>query len=174
MPVKADSISEHFRIQPTTIVDVPTILSFIRKLADYEKLAHEMVATEDDLRVTLFGERPSAEVVIGYWDDQPVAFALFFHNYSTFLGKPGLYLEDLYVDQEMRGKGLGKELLRYLARLAKQRNCGRFEWWVLDWNEPSIQFYKSLGAIPMDEWTVFRVTGEALDRLAESGTTTTP
>lgn len=166
MPTHSASISQHFRIKPTTIEDVPTILSFIRKLAEYEKLAHEMVATEDDLRATLFGERPSAEVVIGYWDDQPVAFALFFHNYSTFLGKPGLYLEDLYVNQELRGKGLGKELLRYLARLAKQRNCGRFEWWVLNWNEPSIQFYKSLGAIPMDEWTVFRVTGEALDRLA--------
>lgn len=155
-----------FTIRAATEADVALILRFIRDLAEYEKLAHQMVATEDDLRRSLFGPRPYGEVLIGSEGDVPLAFALFFHNYSTFLGKPGLYLEDLFVKPEARGKGYGKAMLKHLARIAHERGCGRFEWWVLDWNEPSIQFYKSLGAIPMDEWTVFRVTGDALTKLA--------
>jgi GNAT superfamily N-acetyltransferase len=157
---------QDFEIKPATVNDVPVILSFIKKLAEYEKMAHEVRATEEGLRQTLFGERRYAEVVIGYYRGEPVGFALFFHNYSTFLGKPGIYLEDLFVDERRRGKGFGKALLVHLARLAKERDCGRLEWSVLDWNEPSINFYKSLGATPMDDWTVFRVAGEALDRLA--------
>ena len=154
------------KIKMAQISDVPLILQFIRELAEYEKLLHEVVATEEILRETLFGEKPVAEVVIGYAEGLPAGFALFFHNFSTFLGRPGIYLEDLYVKPEFRGRGFGQQLLSYLAKLAKERNCGRLEWWVLDWNEPSIKFYKNLGAVPMDEWTVFRVTGNALDELA--------
>jgi GNAT superfamily N-acetyltransferase len=157
---------QEFEIKPATADDAPVILGFIKKLAEYEKLAHEVTATEDGLRRTLFGEHRYAEVIIGYDRGEPVGFALFFHNYSTFLAKPGIYLEDLFVDERHRGKGFGKALLVHLARLAKERDCGRLEWSVLDWNEPSINFYKSLGAAAKDEWTVFRVTGEALDRLA--------
>lgn len=149
--------------------DVPLILSFIKQLAEYERLSHEVVATEEVLRETLFGERRVAEVLLGYSGGSPVAFALFFHNFSTFLGRPGIYLEDLFVMPEHRGSGLGKEMLRHLARIAKERGCGRLEWWVLDWNEDAIRFYKSFGAVPMDEWTVFRVAGAALDSLAETG-----
>lgn len=156
-----------FEIKPATENDLSLILSFIKKLAVYEKLAHEVKATEDGLRETLFGQRRYAEVVIGYHHGEPVGFALFFHNYSTFLGKPGVYLEDLYVDEEHRGKGFGKALLLYLAGLAKERDCGRLEWAVLNWNEPAINFYKSLGAAPKDDWTIFRLTGEALDKLAK-------
>jgi len=159
-------MAQNFEIRAATDNDVPLILSFIKKLAVYEKLAHKVTATEEVLRETLFGERRYAEVVIGYHRGEPVGFALFFHNYSTFLGKPGVYLEDLFIDEEHRGKGFGKALLVYLSRLTKERNCGRLEWAVLDWNEPSINFYKSLGAAPMNEWTVFRLTGEALDKLA--------
>ena len=161
-------MTPNFEIRQATSVDTPLILSFIKKLAVYEKLEHKVTATEEILRETLFGERRYAEVVLGYYGDQPVAFALFFHNYSTFLGKPGIYLEDLFVDEEHRGKGFGKALLVYLSRLTKERNCGRLEWAVLNWNEPSINFYKSLGATPMDEWNVFRLTGEALDNLANT------
>ncbi|MCG3161256.1 MAG: hypothetical protein JMDDDDMK_02407 [Acidobacteria bacterium] len=157
---------QDFEIKAATASDAPVILSFIKKLAVYEKLADEVTATEDTLRETLFGERRYAEVIIGYHRGEPAGFALFFHNYSTFLGRPGIYLEDLYVDEQHRGKGFGKALLAHLARLTKERNCGRLEWSVLDWNEPSINFYKSLGARPMDDWTIFRVTGEALDKLA--------
>ncbi len=156
----------NFEIRVATVQDVPLILAFIKKLAAYERLAHEVVATEELLHVTLFGERRTAEVVLGYYHDQPVAFALFFHNFSTFLGRPGIYLEDLYVDEAQRGRGFGKAMLVYLAQLAVERKCGRLEWWVLDWNEPAIQFYKKLGAVPMSDWTVFRVTGEALQNLA--------
>ena len=124
------------------------------------------MATEEVLRESLFGDRRNAEVILAYWQNQPVGFALFFHNFSTFLGRPGLYLEDLYIVPEARGKGFGKTMMIYLAKLAKERNCGRFEWWVLDWNAPALEFYRSLGAIPMSEWTVQRLTGEALDRLA--------
>jgi GNAT superfamily N-acetyltransferase len=148
--------------------DVPLILGFIQGLAEYEKLAQEVAATEDLLRETLFGGRRVAEVLIGEDRGEPVGFALFFHNYSTFLGRPGIYLEDLFVKPEMRGRGFGKALLTCLAKLAKERNCGRVEWAVLDWNEPSIAFYKKLGAVPMEEWTVYRLTGEALDKQASA------
>jgi GNAT superfamily N-acetyltransferase len=156
-----------FEIREADEGDVPVILSLIKELAEYERLAHEVVADEEGLRASLFGERSPAEVVIGYFEGEPVSFALFFHNFSTFLGKAGLYLEDLYVKEAFRGRGFGGALLRHLARLAKERGCGRFEWSVLDWNEPAITFYKNLGAVPMDGWTIFRVTGDALDGLAE-------
>jgi GNAT superfamily N-acetyltransferase len=147
--------------------DAALILRFIKGLAAYEKLSHEVTATEDLLRETLFGNRQVAEVVLGEYHGDAVAFALFFHNYSTFLGRPGIYLEDLFVQPEMRGLGFGKVLLAYLAKLATERKCGRVEWAVLDWNEPAIRFYRKLGATTMDEWTVHRLTGEALNRLAE-------
>jgi len=155
-----------FIIRSATVEDTTLILRFIQELADYEKLLHEVVADESTLKNSLFGETPHAKVVIGEYNGQPVSFALYFHNFSTFLGRPGIYLEDLYVQPNMRGKGLGKIMLGYLASLAQELNCGRLEWWVLDWNKPAIDFYQSLGAQPMDEWTVNRVTGEALDKLA--------
>ena len=155
-----------FTIRSAVESDVTLILSLIRELAEYEKLAHEVSATEESIRVSLFGERPLAEVVIGEWKDEPVSFALFFHNFSTFLGRPGLYLEDLYVKESMRGKGIGRVMLSYLAFLASERKCGRFEWSVLDWNEPAIKVYRSIGAKPLDEWTVQRLTGDALAELA--------
>ena len=154
------------RVREASEGDVPLILSLIRELAEYEKLSDEVVATEEGLREGLFGERRYAEVLVAEHDGTPAGFALFFHNFSTFLGKPGIYLEDLYVKPEFRGAGIGKELLVHLARLAKRRDCGRLEWWVLDWNEPSIGFYKRLGAVPMDDWTVYRVSGSALEDLA--------
>jgi GNAT superfamily N-acetyltransferase len=157
---------DNLLIRPATENDVPLILSFIRQLAEYEHLLHECVATEENLRESLFGLKPSAEVLLAFSSKQPVGFAVFFHNFSTFLGRPGIYLEDLFVVPEMRGRGYGKALLVHLARLAKERKCGRLEWAVLDWNEPSIQFYKKLGAVPMSDWTVYRVTGEALNLLA--------
>jgi GNAT superfamily N-acetyltransferase len=153
-------------VREASAADVPTILSFIRELAGYERLSHEVVVTEETLRENLFGERPYAEVLIAERDGSPAGFALFFHNFSTFLGRPGIYLEDLYVKPGLRGSGIGKELLARLARLAIERGCGRLEWWVLDWNEPSIGFYKELGAVPMDDWTVYRVSGPALENLA--------
>lgn len=146
--------------------DVSLILKFIKELADYEKLLHEVVATEEILRETLF-KRKAAEVIIAEYKDEPIGFALFFHNFSTFLGKQGIYLEDLYIRPNMRGRGYGKTLLSFLAKLARERDCGRFEWWCIDWNEPSIKFYKSIGAVPMDEWTVYRVDGEDLNKLAD-------
>ena len=157
-----------FAIRAATESDVPLILQFIRALAEYEKLAHEVVATEDALRTTLFGNPRFAEVLIGEEDGNPVAFALFFHNYSTFNAAPGLYLEDLFVKPESRRHGYGRAMLSRLAAIALERNCRRFEWAVLDWNAPSIAFYRSLGALPMDDWTVMRVTGAALDELAKS------
>ncbi len=156
---------ENFKIRFAEESDVKLILDFIKELADYEKLLHEVVATEEILRESLF-ERNAAEVIIAEYKGEPIGFALFFHNFSTFLGKPGLYLEDLYIRPEMRGRGYGKKLLAFLAKLALERNCGRFEWWCIDWNKPSIDFYKSIGAIPMDEWTVFRVDESALINLA--------
>ncbi len=149
-----------------TAEDTPLILSFIRELAEYEELSHEVVTTEEALRASLFGERPFAEVLLTFVEDEPAGFALFFHNFSTFLGKPGIYLEDLYVRPEHRGAGAGRALLSYLARLAVERGCGRLEWWVLDWNEPAVGFYKRIGARAMDDWTVYRLTGDALERLA--------
>ena len=154
------------RVREASEADVPLILSLIRELAEYEKLSHEVVATEEGLRENLFGGRRYAEVLIGEHDGVPAGFALFFHNFSTFLGKPGIYLEDLYVRPEFRGAGIGKRLLVQLARLARERGCGRLEWWVLDWNAPSIGFYEKLGAVAMDDWTVYRLTGAALDELA--------
>jgi GNAT superfamily N-acetyltransferase len=153
-------------IRRATPLDVPIILTFIHELATYEKLADQVVATEDDLHVALFGERPVIEAVIAASDDEPVGYALFFPTFSTFLGKPGMYLEDIYVRPAARGLGIGRKLLEHLARITVQRGWGRLEWSVLDWNEPSIAFYKKLGAKPMDEWTVFRLTGEALCQLA--------
>jgi GNAT superfamily N-acetyltransferase len=155
-----------FQIRAATKDDVPVILSFIKKLADYERLSHEVVATEASLRETLFGRRRTAEVALGYFKREPVGFVLFYHNYSTFLGQPGIYIEDLFVDESFRRRGFGRALLTYVARLAKERRCGRLEWSVLDWNEPAIIFYKKIGAAPMTEWTVYRVTGESLRKLA--------
>lgn len=146
--------------------EIPVILSFIKELAEYEKLSDEVTADEEQLKKTLFGERKVAEVIIADYKNEPAGFMLFFHNYSTFLGKPGIYLEDLYVKKNLRGNGIGKLLLSYLSKIALERDCGRIEWAVLDWNEPSIQFYKKLGAKPMDEWTVFRVTGKEIENLA--------
>jgi len=148
--------------------DVPLILSFIRKLAEYEKLSHQVVATEADIHEHVFGRNPVAEVLLAYWDGAPVGFALYFRNFSTFLGQPGIYLEDLFVDPEQRGRGIGKALLIRLAQIALERGYGRLDWSVLDWNAPSIEFYRSLGAIPMDAWTGYRLTGDALSRLALS------
>lgn len=146
--------------------DVPQILAFINELAEYERLSHEVVATEEALREHLFGDRPVAEVMIAEEGGDPAGFALFFHSFSTFLGRPGIYLEDLYVRPEFRGKGMGRALLVHLARLAKERGCGRLEWSVLDWNEPAIGFYRGIGASPVGGWTVYRVSGEALEGLA--------
>jgi GNAT superfamily N-acetyltransferase len=154
------------RIRSATPADVKLILSLIRELAEYEKLAHQVVATEADIQDSLFGPRPSAECLIAEFDGAPAGFALFFHNFSTFLGKPGIYLEDLYVKPELRGKGIGRKLLAHLAQLAVTRGCGRFEWAVLDWNEPAIGFYRSIGARMLDDWKINRLTGEALEKLA--------
>ena len=149
-----------------TIQDVPLILNFIRELAMYEKLSHEVIASEELLAKTLFGDRKIAEVIIAEYKNEPAGFALFFHNFSTFIGKPGIYLEDLFVKPELRSKGIGKLLLSYLGVLAVERDCGRIEWAVLNWNEQAINFYKKLGAEPMNEWKVYRVTGEAIAALA--------
>ena len=146
--------------------DVPTIVALIRELAAYEHLEHEVVLDEAAFAAHLFGARPYAEVLIAESNGAPVGFALFFHNFSTFLGRPGIYLEDLYVRPDARGNGLGKELLVELARLAGTRGCGRIEWAVLDWNEPSIAFYRSLGALPKEEWLLYRLTGDAMVALA--------
>lgn len=153
-------------IRIATEKDVPTILGFIKELADYENMTSDVVATEELLKQNIF-HKGLAEVIIAEYNEKPVGFALFFHNFSTFLGKGGIYLEDLYVQPQMRNKGIGKILLSYLAQLAIERDCGRLEWSCLDWNEPSIAFYKERGANPMDEWTVYRVTGDKLKLLAE-------
>ena len=154
-------------IRPASVDQTPLILKLIKELAVYEKLLDIVITTEEDLKETLFGKNKAAEVVIGYYNDKPVGYALFFYNYSSFAGRPGLYIEDIYVRQEHRGKGFGKAFLVYLARIAKENKCGRMEWAVLDWNEPSIEFYKKLGAIPMDEWTVFRLSRDAVEKLAD-------
>lgn len=161
-------MSDTITIRPAGREDVPLVLTFIRDLARYERLEHEVSASEAELQEALFGARRYAEVVFACDRDEPVGFALFFHNFSTFKGRPGIYLEDLFVRPEARGRGIGKLLLAYLARTAIERNCARLEWAVLDWNEPSIGFYRSLGAVPMDEWTTFRLTGEPLALLAGS------
>ena len=153
-------------IRPACIDDVPLIRALIAELAEYERLADAAVATDDGLRAQLFGAQPAAEVLIGEVDGQAAGFALFFHNFSTFLGKRGLYLEDLFVRPAFRGSGLGRHLMASLARIAVQRDCGRFEWSVLDWNAPAIGFYRRIGAVGMHEWTVQRLEGEALHALA--------
>ena len=152
-------------IRSATAGDVPLILSFIRGIAEYEKLSHEVMATEDILRDSLFGAKPAAEAILGFAGQTPAAYAVFFPSFSTFLGRPGLWLEDLFVKPEFRGHGLGKAMLAHVARLALERKCGRFEWSVLDWNEPAIGFYKKLGATVMGEWRICRVTGRALEAL---------
>jgi GNAT superfamily N-acetyltransferase len=154
------------RIDPASELDVPLILRFIRDLAEYEKLSHLVVATEEKIHQNVFGPNPVAEVLLAYWDGEPVGFALYFRNFSTFLGQTGFYLEDLFVEPAHRGKGIGKALLIRLAKIAVERGYGRLEWAVLNWNTPSIEFYRSLGAVPLDEWTKYRLTGDALSRLA--------
>ena len=159
---------EQIKIRFGIPADTPLILKFIKELADYEKLAHEVVATKELLDETLFGEQSNAEVILAEQDNIPVGFTLFFHNFSTFLGKPGIYIEDLYVSPEYRGKGIGKMLLKFCANLAKERNCGRMEWWVLKWN-PARKFYEKIGAEAMDEWVVYRLQGEALEKMTRDG-----
>jgi GNAT superfamily N-acetyltransferase len=154
------------RIVPATELDLPVILDMIRALAEYEKLGHMVTATEERLRQTLFNAKPAAEVLLAHCQRECAGFAVFFPTYSTFLAQPGLYLEDLYVRPHLRGRGIGSALLKHLVRTAIERGCGRLEWGVLDWNQPSIQFYKKLGAVPLDDWTKYRLTGEALERLS--------
>jgi GNAT superfamily N-acetyltransferase len=156
----------HLRIVPAIETDTPIILDLIQALAEYEKLRHTVAATSERLRRTLFGTKPAAEVILAYWNEECAGFAVFFATYSTFLAQPGLYLEDLYVKPHFRGKGIGSELLSYVARVAAERGCGRLEWGVLDWNESAIKFYRKLGAVALDEWTKYRLTGEALQCLA--------
>lgn len=156
-------------LRSATAADVPLILDLIRGLAEYERLAHECVATEELLAASLFGEHPAAEVILAAWHGEPAGFALFCHNYSTFLARRGVWLEDLFVYPAHRGHGIGKALLVRLAEVALTRGCGRLEWSVLDWNEGAIGFYKALGAVPLDDWTTFRVSGMALERLAGRG-----
>ena len=156
----------NFQIRKATPEDTPTIFNLIYKLAVYEKLENDVITTVEELRTNIF-EKNYAEVIIAEEDEKPVGFALYFHNFSTFVGKPGIYLEDLFVEPEMRGKGYGKALLVELAKIAKERNYGRLEWSVLDWNTPSIEFYKSLGAKPMDEWVVFRLDKKGIENLAK-------
>ena len=157
------------RIDAAVEADVPVILALIRELAEYEKLADQVTATEADIARSLFGDPPHAEAVLARQDGEPVGFALFFHNFSTFRGRPGLYLEDLYVRPAFRGRGFGRRLLAHLARIAVDRGCARFEWSVLDWNELAIAAYRRVGAEPLDDWTVYRLTGDALRRLAGEG-----
>jgi GNAT superfamily N-acetyltransferase len=159
--------SRNFEIRPARVEDVPIILQLIRDLATYERAPNDVTATEEQLAEVLFGARPSAEVLLAFEQDTAVGFAVFFHNFSTWLGRPGLYLEDLFVKPEMRGKGYGRALLVHLATIARERGCGRMEWAVLDWNDPAIQFYRKLGAKPMNEWTVFRLTSDGIAQLAE-------
>jgi len=166
LPIK--DVLPGFTIRPAAIGDVPTILGLIRELATYERAPHEVSATEQQLVDVLFGEKPAAEVLLAFENENAVGFAVYFFNFSTWLGRPGLYLEDLFVRPEQRGKGYGRALLVELAKIARDRGCGRMEWAVLDWNEPAIDFYRKLGAKPMDEWTVFRLTGDGIERLAQS------
>jgi len=169
-----DGPAPRVRIEPATARDVPVILRLIRGLAEYERMSLEVTATEDDLRESLFGERPAAEVLLACTDSEAIGFAVFFQTYSTFLGRPGLYLEDLFVVPERRRQGCGRQLLARVAAIALERGCGRLEWSVLDWNQPALGFYRSLGARAMDEWTVHRVTGDALARLAAGDTPDAP
>jgi GNAT superfamily N-acetyltransferase len=154
-------------IRPATRADIPLVLSFIRELAEYERLSHLVTASEKTLGDSLFGAEPGAEVALAFEHDAPVGFAVFLPNFSTFLGRRGLWLEDLYVKPQFRRKGCGRALLLHVARIAHERGCGRLEWAALDWNTPAIDFYRSLGAVPLDDWTIFRVTGPALEKLAQ-------
>jgi len=160
--------TENVVIRPATAADVPIILELIRALATYERAPNDVTATEDGLSKVLFGEKPAAEVLLAFKNETAVGFAVFFHNFSTWLGRPGLYLEDLFVRPEDRGKGYGRALLIHLAKIARDRGCGRMEWAVLDWNEPAIQFYRKLGAKSMDEWTVFRLKRDGIAKLADA------
>lgn len=160
------SSGRNLEIRAACADDIPQILAFVRELADYERLSHMVIATETGLREALFGAHPGAEVVLAFEDGAPAGFAVYFHSFSTFLGVRGLWLEDLFVRPACRGRGYGKALLLHVAGIAAARGCGRFEWSVLDWNDPSIRFYQSLGAQPLDDWTIYRVTGPALQRLA--------
>lgn len=160
-----------FEIRPARMEDVPIILQLIHDLATYERAPDEVTATEERLMDVLFGEKPAAEVLLAFEGESAVGFAVYFYNFSTWLGRPGLYLEDLFVKSEKRGKGYGRALLVELAKIARDRGCGRMEWAVLDWNEPAIKFYRALGAKPMDEWTVFRLTGEGIAKLADAADT---
>ena len=160
--------TENFAIRPATAADVPIILELIRALATYERAPNDVTATEDGLSKVLFGEKPAAEVLLAFENETAVGFAVFFHNFSTWLGRPGLYLEDLFVRPEDRGKGYGRALLIHLAKIARDRGCGRMEWAVLDWNEPAIQFYRKLGAKRMDDWTVFRLKRDGIAKLADA------
>ncbi len=162
------NVQNNFEIRPARVEDVPLILELIRDLATYERAPKEVTATEEQLLAVLFGEKPVAEVLLAFEGQSPVGFAVFFHNFSTWLGRPGLYLEDLFVKPEKRGKGYGRAFLVDLANIARDRGCGRMEWAVLNWNEPAIKFYRALGAKPMDEWTVFRLTRDGIARLAET------
>lgn len=159
--------ASEFHIRPASAEDIPLVLAFIRELAEYERLSHVVSATEGPLRESLFGPHPGAEVLLGFSGDTPAGFAVYFHNFSTFLGVRGLWLEDLFVRPALRRRGYGRALLLHVARIARDRGCGRFEWAALDWNEPAIRFYKSLGAVTLDDWTIFRVTGPALGKLAD-------
>jgi GNAT superfamily N-acetyltransferase len=159
--------TNNFAIRPATAVDVPIILELIRALATYERAPKEVTATEAQLTDVLFGEKPAAEVLLAFEGDVPAGFAVFFFNFSTWLGRPGLYLEDLFVRPEKRGHGYGRALLAHLAKIARDRGCGRMEWAVLDWNEPAIEFYRKLGARPLDDWRIFRLTRESIAELAD-------
>ncbi|WP_027634306.1 GNAT family N-acetyltransferase [Clostridium hydrogeniformans] len=167
MDKKTNIHMKNFKIRFAKEEDIPTILKFIKELASYENLLDQVIATEETLKESLF-EKKSAQVIIGEYENTPISFALFFHNFSTFIGKSGLYLEDLYVSPSFRGYGIGKKMLSHLANIAMERGCKRFEWWCLDWNTPSIDFYKSLGAEPMDQWTVYRLGEEDIERLSKA------
>jgi GNAT superfamily N-acetyltransferase len=166
-----EALPKNLKMRTATRDDVAIILQLIRDLATYERAPEEVTATEEQLVDVLFSEKPAAEVVLAFAEDVPVGFAVFFHNFSTWLGRPGLYLEDLFVKPEARGKGYGRALLVHLAKIARDRGCGRMEWAVLNWNEPAIEFYRKLDAKPMDEWTVYRLTAHEIDALAESSPT---
>lgn len=157
-----------FEIRDATVADIPIIMQLIRDLATYERAPNDVIATEQDLREVLFGAEPAAKVVIAFENTAPVGFAVYFFNFSTWLGRPGLYLEDLFVKPETRGRGYGRALLVHLAKIARDHNCGRMEWAVLTWNDPAIEFYKKLGAMPLEEWRVFRLTKDEIGKLAET------
>ena len=167
--MQSEEMSErNFEIRDADVADIPIIMQLIRDLATYERAPNDVIATEEDLRQALFGAEPAAKVVIAFEDNAPIGFAVYFFNFSTWLGRPGLYLEDLFVKPEMRGRGYGRALLVHLAKIARDHNCGRMEWAVLTWNDPAIEFYKKLGAMPLDKWRIFRLTKDEIGKLAET------